>query len=37
VRKLLLINLLVFAGLVALGETAASLLQSSQGLSLIHI
>ena len=30
-RKLLLINLLVFAGVVALAETAASLLQSRQG------
>jgi hypothetical protein len=31
VRKLLLINLLVFAGLLALAETAAGLLQSHQG------
>jgi hypothetical protein len=39
VRKLLLINLLVFAGLVALAETAASLLQSRQGqpLALVRL
>jgi len=39
VRKLLLINLLVFAGLLALAETAASLLQSRQGqpLALVRL
>ncbi len=38
-RKLLLINLLVFAGLLALAETAASLLQSRQGqpLALVRL
>jgi hypothetical protein len=39
VRKLLLINLLVFAGLLALAETVASLMQSRQGqpLALVRL
>ena len=38
-RKLLLINLLVFAGLLAVAETAASLLESRQGqpLALVRL